>query len=414
MSQTLLTLLIASTLSSAAYANTDVLHYAIGGGPIVSLPSREAHLRTVKLGVGWDMNLQCGLLDPKVTIQNQLNGVTEGFQDMMGDMLSNATAAVASLPGYFIQKRDPGLYDLLTNGVLQGKFDFDNGRTSCETMTEQMGDILQGSDYNATARAKAWTQAVKSGDAVRAKEKALNDMGNSGITWVGGQAYGGRNQPPLDAPKDAANVGFKMLTEDADKKEGLYRYWDNADALTSWLTTVIGSRTIQTGLDKSQTQATAGVGLSADVTQDTRTLEQELQTAIEQNQESEHFPKPLIEALSGHQVDDAMVARIGSELAVSHSIEKALHARRALLTGKYEVNLAQHQLAQEDIDHAVLLLEKEIELLKFEAQARQSIGSRTAVAVVNAYQQQRTAQRPTQTHPDSQLLRQQLSVDKDN
>ena len=399
-----------------AQANTDVLHYAIGGGPVISLPAREARIETRTLGIGWDMNLQCGLLDPKVTIKNQLNGITDGFQDMMGDMLSNATSAVASLPGYFIQKRDPGLYDMLTNGVLQGKFDFDDGQTSCENITEEMAGVIQGSDYNLAARAQAWTQAVKTGDAVKAKSTAMKDMGDSGITWVGGKSHGGRNQPPLDAPKDAAIVGFDMLTnnQDAKSKEGIYRYWESSEAMSSWLTNVIGTRSTQTGMDKSKTSATAGVGLSAEVTEQTNILEKELRLAIAENKESEHFPLLLIEAMGDSQVDDANITRIASELAISHSMEKALHARRALLTGKYEVNLAQHQLAQDEINQAVGLIEKEIDLLKFEAETRQVIGSRTAVNVVGHYQRVRASQQPITPETDSVFLQQQLNPTQDN
>ena len=402
-------LAISNIVAPTAVANTDVLHYAIGGGPVISLPAREDKLSSKSLGVGWDMNLQCGFLDPQVTIENQLKGTTDGFQNLMGDTLSNATSAVASLPGYFIQKRDPGLYDLLTNGVLQGKFDFDNGRTSCESMTEEMGGIMQGNDYNTAARAKAWTQSVKSGDAVKAKNDALEDMGDSGITWVGGKSHGGRNQPPLDAPKDAAIVGFDMLTQtqQASKKEGLYRYWDDSQDMSQWLTRVIGTRAVQTGMDKSKTSATAGVGLNSDVTTLTRELEKELRLAVQNGQESEHFPQLLVEALRDDKVDDATLVRIASELALSHSIEKALLARRALLTGKNEVNLAQHQLAQEEIEHAVTLLEKEIDLLKFEAETRQSIGSRTAIRVVNDHQYKRSSEVPTQVEPESVFLQQQ-------
>ncbi|GLO64077.1 integrating conjugative element protein [Vibrio sp. MACH09] len=385
---------------------TDVLHYTIGGGPVISLPARKDHLKEVTLGVGWDMNLQCGLLDPSLTVQNQLNGVTKGFKNMMGNILNNATAAVMSYPGYLIQKEDPGLYDMLTNGVLQGKFDFDDGLTSCEGMVEEMGEMTADKSYNAIARAKAWTQAVKSGDAVRAKDKVMDDMGDSGITWIAGKSYGGRNQPPINPSKDAAEVGFDMLTEDQEKEQklGLYQYWDSSEQMSEWLTSVIGTRAIQTGMDKSKTTSTAGVGLSRHVTQGSLQLEKELTEAIKTNTETKHYPQKLLEALSEGKVDNNVIARIASELSLSHNIEKALYARRALLTGKYEVNLAQHNLAQKDIDNAVTLLEKEINLLRFEAEVRQTIGSRTALSVVENYQYQRSQTVPQTTQAESVFL----------
>lgn len=392
--------------TTSGSTNTDVLHYTLGGGPVIALPARTRHIDTHTLGVGWDMNLQCGMLDPKLTVQNQLNGVTDGFQDMMGDMLSNATSAVLSLPGYYLQKKDPGLYDLMTNGVLQGKFDFDDARTSCEDMVETMGEMSSEKAYGTLARAQKWTEAVKSGDAIRAKEEVLDDMGDSGITWVGGAKRGGRHQAPINAAEDATKAGFELLTDDEQKAQhlGLYRYWDDESAMSDWVSHVIGSQSVQTGMDKSKTGATPGIGLSQEVTIESFALENELREAIEGNQGTEHYPMSLIKALKERKVDDYTLSRIASELSLSHAIEKALYARRALLSGKYEVNIAQHSLAQDDIDDAVNRLEKEIDMLRYEAQVRQDIGTRTALSVVKDNQFQRPQETPETKQTDSVFL----------
>ena len=79
-----------------------------------------------------------------------------------------------------------------------------------------------------------------------------------------------------------------------------------------------------------------------------------------------------------------------------------------------EVNLAQHQLAQDEINQAVGLIEKEIDLLKFEAETRQVIGSRTAVNVVGHYQRVRASQQPITPETDSVFLQQQLNPTQDN
>ena len=386
--------------------SSDALHYAIGGGPVISLPARNNHVKSRTLGVGWDMNLQCGLLDPKVTVKNQLNGITDGFQDMMGDMLTNATSAVMSLPGYYLQKRDPGLYDLMTNGVLQGKFDFDNGMTSCESMVETMGEMSKDKAYASLAKAEAWTQAVKSGDAVKAKEVVLKDMGDSGITWVGGVKAGGRGQSPINVTTDVASAGFEMLTEDEQKqaKQGLYRYWDSAKEMSDWLASTIGSQSVQTGMDKSQTQTTPGTGLHLDVATQSDTLETELRSALSSQTETDHFPKALIESLAERKVDDGTLSRIASELALAHTIEKALYARRALLTGQHEENVAQHETAQIDIDNTVHRLEREIDMLRYEVDVRQSIAPRTALQAIDDHGYQRTQAVPHTPKADSVFL----------
>lgn len=410
MKQALLTLTALTFITSAAHAseldNSDILHYTIGGGPVISLPARQEHIRSTTLGVGWDMNLQCGLLDPQVTVRNQLNGITAGYKDMMGSMLDNATAAIMSMPGYYIQKRDPGLYDMLTNGVLQGKFDFDDGRTSCETMVETMGEFNKDKAYNAMARAEAWTQAVKSGDAVRAKNEVLKDMGDSGITWIGGAKYGGRHQPPINAVKDVSEVGFNLLSTSEQKanKQGLYRYWNSAEEMSEWLTNVIGSQSVQTGMDKSQSAATPGVGLTFEMVKSSTELEEELRQALINRQNTRHFPKLLIDALAERKVDDNIIARIASELALSHAVEKALYARRALLTGQYEVNVAQHDTAQLDIDKAVGRLERDIDILRYEAQVRQEIGPKSALEAIDNLRFQQSQAQPESNKADSVFL----------
>ncbi len=395
-----LTLLTLTTLSGLTISHTsfaresDVLDYAIGGGPVISLPARENNIKSTKLGLGWDANLQCGQLDPKLTVENQLNGVTDGFQDMMGSVLQSATSAVASLPGYLIQKEDPGLYDLLTNGVLQGKFDFDNGLTSCEAMSETMGDTLSNNDYYAQAKAELWAKEARRGDAVKAKKNVLDDMGNSGITWRSGGKAGGRGQPAIKPTQDSAEAGFEMLikgqpNEYQAKKKGLYRFWDSPEALSDWVTTTIGSQSIQTGVDQSKVESQSGIGLSPDVAKETEALMVELNQAVLTNTASEHFPQALIEALNEGQAKDGTFQRIASELALAHTIEKALMARRALLTGQKEVYIAQNKPAKEAVSQSVALLEDEINALRFEAEARQTISSLTATQYMQSHYEKR-------------------------
>ena len=74
-----------------------------------SIPSAAARRsarppRCTGLGVGltWRANLMCGNLDLQTTLRNQLNGVTEGFQQIMGSVVQNATQAVMSLPALIV------------------------------------------------------------------------------------------------------------------------------------------------------------------------------------------------------------------------------------------------------------------------------------------------------------------------
>ncbi len=49
----------------------------------------------------------------------------------MSEVIQGATGAVASLPAMIIQRANPGLYDMLTNGVLQANVAYDKAQFNC-------------------------------------------------------------------------------------------------------------------------------------------------------------------------------------------------------------------------------------------------------------------------------------------
>ncbi|MEY5394373.1 integrating conjugative element protein, partial [Salmonella enterica subsp. enterica serovar Corvallis] len=79
-------------------AVSDKLFYTLGGGSVISQPATRSNMKKMGLDVGWSSDLMCGNFDLKTTIGNQLNGVTDGFKNLMGDVIQGATGAVASLP----------------------------------------------------------------------------------------------------------------------------------------------------------------------------------------------------------------------------------------------------------------------------------------------------------------------------
>ncbi|MDE9591026.1 integrating conjugative element protein, partial [Xenorhabdus bovienii] len=86
---------------------SDKLFYTIGGGTVLSQPPSRSNLQRIGMSMGWNNDLMCGNFDLKTTISNQLNGVTDGFKNLMGDVIQGATGAVASLPALVIQRANP-------------------------------------------------------------------------------------------------------------------------------------------------------------------------------------------------------------------------------------------------------------------------------------------------------------------
>src|SRR3546814_16054314 len=110
----------------------------------------------------------------------------------MSSVIQSATIAVASLPALIIQRADPGLYNLLTNGVLQARLDFDRSKLTCRSMAERMADMAGGQlGWSQMAEGMALRHAVSSPDAVSAIEQAAPSTGKAGGPWAGGWGEGG-------------------------------------------------------------------------------------------------------------------------------------------------------------------------------------------------------------------------------
>lgn len=55
-------------------------------------------------------------------------------------MITGATGAVSSMPAMILQRANPGLYEMITNGVLQAGLAFDKSKLNCESMANKLAD----------------------------------------------------------------------------------------------------------------------------------------------------------------------------------------------------------------------------------------------------------------------------------
>jgi integrating conjugative element protein (TIGR03755 family) len=141
---------------------SEAFEYQIGGGYNGSPPTPVHTVPILDLGIGWDLNMECGEFDPKISVSNQLNGITDGFRNMMDNIIQSATGAVAQLPALAIQKANPALYDMLQQGILQGKLDFEWAETSCDEMARvMMGEqSFPFEKYKLSAKTNNWAQQI--------------------------------------------------------------------------------------------------------------------------------------------------------------------------------------------------------------------------------------------------------------
>jgi integrating conjugative element protein (TIGR03755 family) len=382
----------------------DVL-YSIGGGSAVTM-NGAASMDSISVGAGWDTNLICGNMDLNTTLQNQLNGATNGFKSIMSNVIKNATSAVASLPALIIQRADPGLYNLLSNGILQARLDFDRSKSTCRAVAERMADVAGGQlGWGQLAEGMALTHTVASRDAVAAVEQAETRRGNSGVTWVGGHSAGGKRQAPIKVVSDVTRAGFNLLNgRDVGDRSAIPKHtcgnrlscqtWSSPQQAEAWATRVLGEREHQTCDNCTKTQTKPGVGLTPLIQEEYDAKLQALEALVKGSKptsaenllaaSSQSLPitRGVIEALRDEPDQDLLARRLASEVALSSVLEKALLLQRTLMTGRKEPNVAANQLAQQAISTESEALTQEINSLKTELELRRTLAGNSPMALI--------------------------------
>lgn len=437
-SLTLSVALVTPLLAQAQSA--DRLYYDIGGAAPFGASAGLGHgPRMNGMGVSWNVDATCGNFDIGATVSNQLNGLTNGFQNMMGDVVQNATGAVASLPAMIIQRSNPALYDLLTNGVLQGRMDFDKSKLSCQRMSEALADATVGGQMQQSAMAENWQDIASSNpDAVAAQEEAEAEAGNAGRTWVGGQKRGGSGQAPLRVVEDTARAGYNLLhgrtdtTSDetvsgggggwgsvstsngdwvggggiaggsggggagsgSDCKGGMCTIWGSPGDAAEWTKKIVGDTELRScdGCEKSE--SVAGTGLIRELEEEQQNIHENLVDMLNGGEITQDklndvsagsglaVSRGVIEAMRSDPQGPLLAQRLASEMALARTLTKAMWARRALIAGTSDPGIENNQEGMTALDRKVDAFNRDIELLQSEMEIRKSLASSAAMSAL--------------------------------
>jgi len=392
--------------SGPVLALDDELYYQLGGGEPITRPSSN-RASTIQLGVGasWNADLMCGNFDMSLSVEQQLNGIAGAFQDIMGNVINSATGAVASLPALVIQKVNPALYDLLQNGVLQASEEFQIAKTSCEDIVEVMGEVSDGKGWDAVSKSGYWVEASQdnTNELLGVKAGSGNDGLDHGITWSGGQQKGGAGQPPIEVIGDTVKAGYNTLLNRSPTATtsmvstcggaGLCEVWSSPQEQADWVIDVLGEQEIRTCVGCDKIESKAGMGLSKKIEEEQEQIDIDLtglvvsgsaptaaQLKAVSGGPSLRITRRVVEAIreeSPHE-QGAIILRLAGEMALNRTMERALMARRALLAGMKEPNIANVGIAQEKVEKAVDELNTEISNMLFEMDVRNKISSNTA------------------------------------
>ena len=380
----------------------DELLYRLGGAEPIGLgPSARA--TTLRLGIGaeWNSDLVCGNFDIAHSIRQQLNGVSGAFQDVMGNVIQTAQGVVASLPALAIQRLNPGLYDLLQNGVLEAGQEFRVAKLRCDEIADDMGDTLAHEGWSGIARADYWRRQANVGgrDVVAA-------AADGGVPWVGGTAAGGAGQAPIEAVGDVSKAGYNLLlgraADDASAvgpgacgDSDICKVWDDPDAMAAWMRRVVGEIEVRTCDGCRKVAAQAGLGLPSAYRREKSALANILKPLAQTDAVPSEamlegltggggfrVTRRVIEAIRDEPRPADVADRLAGELAVGRVMEQAAMARRALLAGMREPHVANNEAALAQSERALVELDREIRQMEVELRVKALVASNSSVAVL--------------------------------
>ena len=402
-------LLVTSQGAGAVKAPTEdsLWYYEIGGAQPVSAPANPSVVSvtlggSAQLGAGYS----CGKFDPVAAVTNTLNEIGAGADRMMGAMTAAATSAIAALPALILQRANPGLYDLFQNALIKAEETLRLATRSCEQME---AEIAQGknpyADLVVLSKGNDWKvqMGVGGNDAVTAKQSVEAANGDNGIPWIGGQA-GGAGQPVLEFTGDIVEAGYNIqmnraLTDTSPVPSAssarLSGIWSTPGQARDWAVDVVGENIVTT-CDTCRKDSVPGTGLLPRLFEESVTVTTEIQGLVSgatpltlDNLDRITAPgiamtRQVIEAIREMPPSEQglIMGRLVSEISTARTVEKALHARRLLLSGRQVPEVYATQVAREHADQSIAELDREIESLLFETRVRKEIVSGTVTTLL--------------------------------
>ena len=382
-------------------------YYEIGGAEPVSAPANPA-VTSVTLGGSAQLGLgySCGKFDPVAAVTNSLNNIGAGIDNMMNAMTAAATAAIAALPALILQRANPGLYDMFQNALLQAQETMQLATKSCEQME---AEVAKGknpyADLITLSKGNDWKvqMGIGGNDAVTAKDAVETANGSNGVPWIGGQA-GGSGQPVLAFTGDIVEAGYNLTMNRPITATGpvppasstrLTQIWPTPTDARDWVVDVVGENIVTT-CDTCRKDSIPGTGLLPKLNQEATTVTADIQSLVNgatpltlTNLDRVTAPgvaitRQVIEAIRAMPASEQslIVGRLVAEISTARTVEKALYARRLLLSGRQVPEVYATEVAREHADTSIAELDKEIENLLFETRVRKEVVSDTIATLL--------------------------------
>ena len=384
--------------------NDSLFYYKIGGGRDISIPP-QLDILTINFDFnGQASALNCNGFDPLVSIRSSLDNVRDGIDDAVVALETAATAAIANLPGYILQKANPGLYDLFQNALLRANEAFSLATKSCERIQYE---ISQGKNpYDEWVKVSwgdSWKRSIGAGGAnIHDAKDEAEAAPENGLEWVGGIRRGGVGQAPIHVLADIASAGLNILsdrqpevTANLPATAPLAEHFTGPHAVDEWVNDVLGD--MQIGICATCNKgAKPCKGLIPYIESTTEEILASLTDLVSGTTPStldnlRHVDAPgiaithqVIEAIAALPVYERVIVvnRLAQDIAETMVMEEAMIIRRLLLIGRKEGVISSNNIAQKEVEKALVELDSEIDNVIFEKEARATFLSNTVIELL--------------------------------
>ncbi|MBE0469932.1 MAG: hypothetical protein IBX55_10560 [Methyloprofundus sp.] len=385
-------------------SRTSRYYYRIGSGPQPYPPRTTAEVRLrarAVVGLGYS----CGNFDPKAMIDGlSWRQIKEQLQGVADVVEQGATAAVAALPMYALQRWNPGAYQLLQHFTVDLEEKFRFSTMSCREMEQriQQGEnpykqFMEFGRYQTLQRESAASQ-----NPLRVMDTVDRDGGKSGIALPmpgnGIQNQGGERQEPIRPTAISVVVGANILenrdtlqftsTAEFVAPSGSKRAFNSPAEAVEFAQVAIGESEIYTFDGHPSPQSTPSKGIVELAVKSEPEIRAVLlkivaeQDTVERASMLDDFnskvgsgmlvTNDLIERIKMTGLEPIIVSQLSSQAALLLVIERALYVRRALIMSLSEPNISSSPMSVE-VEKRIELLEREIDAAIFEYNLRKKV-----------------------------------------
>lgn len=337
-------------------ADISGIYYRLGGGSFLPPPGAmnpSFNIRSrLKMGIGYS----CGSFNFQNNLSQMVNQFQTKARQLPGQLAMAAQAALISLPGYFLQKKNPTLYNIITKTLDETATLFNASFKSCQEIERQMQRSPDANPYQGfvqASTAEIWKSGANNGDLAADVDEKVRQNPTEPIKWIGGALYGTAANP-VQINRDIVVAGYNIMlgrTGDVSVTSAptgtmanapIVKIWRTPDAAGRWAQEVLGDTKIVLKDKNVKPETIPGKGLRPKVEALEVRIQQALQRALDNDDYADlaeftslRISSAITASLREMSVGEAavMMDRLVSELAVSEARERMMLVKQMMMTG---------------------------------------------------------------------------------